>query len=61
MHKSTSILDLFKRNGRPLSGGSFAAYGMLLCYVGLMLCYSAIDYIQTVSSYMMELGWVEIA
>ena len=37
MHKSTSILDFFKRNSRPPSGGSFTAYGILLCYANLML------------------------
>ena len=33
MHKSTSILDFFKMNSRPPSGGFFAACGILLCYV----------------------------
>ena len=36
MHKSTSILDFFKKNSRPPSGGSFTAYGILLCYANLM-------------------------
>ena len=41
MHKSTSILDFFKKNSRPPSGGSFTAYGLLLlatlhCYAKLL-------------------------
>ena len=62
MHKSTLILDFFKGGGRPPSGGSFTAYGILLCYANfnaMLICY--IGEIQTVSSYMVELGWVEIA
>ena len=37
MHKSTLILDFFKGGGRPPSGGSFTAYGMLLCYTNLLI------------------------
>ena len=66
MHKSTLILDFFKGGSRPPSGGSFTAYGILLCYTNfnanvnaMLICY--IGEIQTVSSYMVELGWVEIA
>ena len=62
MHKSTSILDFLKRASRPPSGGSFTAYGILLCYANfnaMLICY--IGEIQIVSSYMVELGWVEIA
>ena len=36
MHKLTSILDFFKMNCRPPSGGFFAACGILLCYVNLL-------------------------
>ena len=60
--KSTLILDFIKRYSRPPSGGSFTAYGILLCYANfnaMLVCY--IGEIQTVSSYMVELGWVEIA
>ena len=66
MHKSTLILDFFKGGSRPPSGGSFTAYGILLCYANcnanvnaMLICY--IGEIQTVSSYKVELGWVEIA
>ena len=37
MHKLTSILDFFKMDYRPPSGGFFTAYGILLCYTNIML------------------------
>ena len=42
MHKSTLILDFFKGGSRPPSGGSFTAYGILLCYANfnaMLICY----------------------
>ena len=35
MHKLTSLLDFFKTANHPPSGGFFATYGILLCYVGV--------------------------
>ena len=65
MHKSTSLLDFFKRCSRPPSGGSFTANGILLCYANsnananaILICY--LGEMQTVSSYKVGLGWVEL-
>ena len=60
MHKSTSMTFL-KRDSHPPSGGSFTAYGILLCYTfyAMLICY--INEIQTVRSYTVELGWIMVA
>ena len=41
MHKSTSILDFFKRDSRPPSGGSFTACGILL--LAILIRYANTD------------------
>ena len=66
MHKSTLFLDFFKKCSRPPGGGSFTANGILLCYANfnanvnaMLICY--LGEMQTVSSYKVGLGWVELA
>ena len=70
MHKSTLILDFFKRDDRPLVGVPLLL--MAYCYATLilMLIFSAnvnamlicyINEIQAVRSYKVELGWIKVA
>ena len=70
MHKSTSLLDFFKKGvavpqvGVPLLL-MVCCYAMLLCYSNvnstanaMLVCY--LGEMQTVSSYKVGLGWVEL-
>ena len=66
MHKSTSLLDFFKKDVAVLQVEvPFTANGVLLCYSNsnananaILVCYSC--EMQTVSSYKVGLGWVEL-